>query len=145
MSVIAFKDIQATAAAQLAASDYLTSNDVQIIVDDGRKLSAVEEALSNKGHCVVVGLPLNAQRVGQATGAANVRVRFEVMALLNPETSELDPVETFTEIARTILGYTVTNQADRFELAEGNDSIFEPMEGLFFLSVKFNKLAFIKA
>lgn len=145
MSVIALTEIQAAAAAELAASAYLVSNDVPIIVEDGRKLSAVEQALSQKGHCVVVGLPFSALRVGQATGAANVRTQFEVTAYLNPEKSAMNPIEAFTEIAKAVLGYTVTNQADRFELAEGNDAIFDGVEGLFAATVKFTKLAFIKA
>lgn len=145
MSVIALKDVQATAKAQLDASDYALAHAIPVFIDDGRKLSKIEQALSQAGHCIAVSLPLSASRVGQATGAANIRIQMEATAFINPEKSALDPVECFDEIGKAILGYSVMNQADRFELGETQDPIFESVDGLFAVTVRFTKLTFIKA
>lgn len=145
MSVIALKDVQATAKAQLDASAYTLAHAIPVFIDDGRKLSKIEQALSQAGHCIAVSLPLSAARVGQATGAANIRIQMEATALINPEKSGLDPVECFDEIGKALLGYAVDNQADRFELGETQDSIFESVDGLFAVTVRFTKLTFIKA
>lgn len=109
-------EVQAAAHAAISAAAYFAGK--AVLLDNGR-IQAEEEAAINGalGLCVVVGPLLDGDLTGQGSGAGLLRVGFGVTYEINPNISDIDPLELMQKGSAALLAYSVADKRNNFSLA----------------------------
>lgn len=122
-----------------------------VVSDVGLQKDEIEAALTSRGWCVVVDMPMRGRTVESAPGVSLVMVTIPVLVHMNPkQNADIDVFETMGNIHDAILAYvsqsgSVNDDADRFESEDECFVLSVDDGGIITLVSFFKKLCSISA
>ena len=151
--MIALKDIQQTARDLIKAGpsdDTTYFADETVVVDVGLSRDDIENALATRGFCVAVNVPLMASIYQNSPGGTLLDVVIPIDVQVNPTVNAEDGtgaqkniLEALGNIFTALREYAENDEADRFELLEGDQGGYQLVtldSGLLMYVMLFKKL-----
>ena len=150
--MIALKDIQQTARDLIKAGpsdDTAYFADETVVVDVGLSRDDIENALATRGFCVAVNVPLMATIYQNSPGGTLLEAVLPVDVQVNPSVNAeatgagKNILEALGNIFTALREYSESDEADRFELLEGEQGGYQLVtldSGLLMYVMLFKKL-----
>lgn len=142
--MIQLKDIQATAKTTIENASFFSGKSV--FADVGLSRNEIEAALNTTGFCVVIDLPLGGKTFQRTQGVNQTYVLLPISVRVNPETnastngSNVSALEAVQEVALSLLAYSESDEADRFEIEDDAFDLTIDDAGILWYFLWFRKL-----